>query len=226
MYLANTKGRSFIMKKTNKKDFITGACLLMAFALWTVLVRFIDVRAIGPHSSSVGFAMLNSFFHQLTGVHFWLYTVTDWLGLVPVGIAFCFAVLGLVQWIKRNRIFKVDASILALGVFYIAVIAAYMLFESVVVNYRPVLINGYLEASYPSSTTLLVLCVMPTAQMQLHSRIKSQALRRTASLAITAFCAFMVVGRLISGVHWLTDIIGGALLSAGLVMIYRPFAEN
>jgi undecaprenyl-diphosphatase len=30
----------------------------------------------------------------------------------------------------------------------------------------------------------------------------------------------MVAARLASGVHWLTDIIGGILLSAGLVMIY------
>ncbi|MBQ2911285.1 MAG: phosphatase PAP2 family protein, partial [Clostridia bacterium] len=90
-----------------------------------------------------------------------------------------------------------------------------------VVNYRPVLINGYLEASYPSSTTMLVMCVMPTAIMQFNARIKNNVLKRFVASAIIAFIVFMVIGRLVSGVHWFTDIIGGVLLSAGLVMMYR-----
>ena len=194
--------------------------LLAAFALWTIAIQWIDVQPIGPRGSVVGFAMLNSLVHNLTGMHMTLYTITDWLGLVPVVFGFGFAVLGLVQWIKRKSIRKVDASILILGGFYIVTLAAYLFFESYVVNYRPVLIEGFLEASYPSSTTLLVLCVMPTARMQLRQRIQHPVLGRCVCAAIDVFIAFMVVGRLVSGVHWLTDIIGGILLSAGLVMTY------
>ena len=149
-----------------------------------------------------------------------LYTVTDWLGLVPIAFAIGFALLGLIQWVKRKHLRQVDFSILVLGGFYLRVMAAYVLFEVFVINYRPVLINGCLEASYPSSTTMLVLCVMPTTLMQLNARIKSQTLKRWVGFGITAFILFMVIGRLLSGVHWFTDIIGGALLSAGLVMLY------
>ena len=200
--------------------FFMGAGFLGAFVLWTVLVSYVDVRAIGQNASSVGFATLNGYVHNLTGVNMFLYTITDWLGLVPIGVAFGFAVLGLVQWVGRKSLFKVDRSILALGGFYIIVLAMYIFFEIVVINYRPVLIDGYLEASYPSSTTMLVMCVMPTASMQLHARIKSDVFRRCVLISIAAFTAFMVIGRLISGVHWLTDIIGGALVSAGLVITY------
>ena len=203
-----------------KKNICIALGLLVAFALWTIAISLIDVQAIGPRESVVGFATLNGWFHNLTGVHLSLYTITDWLGLVPVAFGFGFAVLGLAQWIKRKSILKVDTSILILGGFYIVVTAAYLFFESYVINYRPVLIAGYLEASYPSSTTLLVLCVMPTAMMELRDRIKLPMLRKCVSITITAFIAFMVIGRLVSGVHWLTDIIGGILLSAGLVMIY------
>ena len=149
-----------------------------------------------------------------------LYTVTDWLGLVPVAFGFGFAALGLAQWIKRRSLRSVDRSLILLGIFYIVTLAVYLLFESYVVNYRPVLIEGFLEASYPSSTTLLVLCVMPTAMLQLRLRVQNDMLRKCITVAITAFMVFMVVGRFLSGVHWLTDIIGGILLSAGLVMIY------
>ena len=195
--------------------------MIAAFLLWTVAVRFVDVGAIGPQDSMVGFATVNQFVHNLTGVHMSLYTITDWLGLVPVGFAAGFALLGLCQWIQRKHFLKVDYSILVLGGFYIATAAVYIFFERVVINYRPVLINGYLEASYPSSTTMLVMCVMPTAIMQLNSRMKNTTSKRWVSLALMAFVAFMVIGRLVSGVHWFTDIVGGVLISAGLVLLYR-----
>ena len=211
--------------KRIRKSFIVSMCLLTAFVLWTVAICFVDVRAIGPQGSSVGFAGINGFVHNLTGVHLSLYNITDWLGLVPIFVCMGFCILGLVQWIKRKSICKVDHDILILGGFYIITIAAYLLFESVVINYRPVLINGYLEASYPSSTTMLVMCVMPTAIMQFNSRIRNKVLRNIVAITIIAFIAFMVIGRLISGVHWFTDIIGGALLSAGLVMLYHAVSS-
>ena len=213
------------MKKKNLKSLYASIFMLGAFVLWTIAVRFIDVRAIGPDGSSVGFATVNAFFHKLTGVHMSLYYITDWLGLIPIFVAMGFALLGLVQWIKRKQLSKVDYSIFVLGVFYIAVMGVYVLFETVTVNYRPVLIGGILEASYPSSTTLLVMCVMPVAVMQLNSRIKNAVIRKRIRDFIIAFTIFMVAGRLASGVHWLTDIVGGVLLSAGLVMMYRYFVS-
>ena len=209
------------MKKKNQKNFCIAICMLIAFVMWTVAIRFVDVQAIGPQESSVGFATINQFVHNLTGVHMSLYTITDWLGLVPLMFVMGFGTLGLIQWIKRKHLLKVDYSILVLGGFYIVVMAAYVLFEVLVINYRPVLINGILEASYPSSTTMLVMCVMPTAIMQFDIRIKNDVLKRCATYAITAFIVFMVIGRLVSGVHWFTDIIGGALFSTGLVLMHR-----
>ena len=137
-----------------RKSFFVGLCMLVLFVVWTLLVSFVDLRAIGPQGSTVGFGALNYFIHNLTGVSMTLYTVTDWLGLVPIVTALSFAILGLVQLIKRKSLLRVDYSILALGVFYIAVIVIYALFEIVVINYRPILIDGALESSYPSSTTI------------------------------------------------------------------------
>ena len=211
--------------KQSKKQFFTTAVLLAAFVLWTALIQRVDVQAIGPEGSAVGFATVNGFLHRLTGVHLWLYTLTDWLGLVPLCFVAGFGMLGLVQWIKRKHILKVDADILILGGFYVIVMTVFLLFELLIVNDRPVLIDGRLEASYPSSTTMLVLCVMPTAIVQLKMRIKIRPVRICIVCVLGGFTAFMVVGRFISGVHWFTDIIGGGLLSAGLVAAYI-FAHN
>lgn len=202
-----------------KKKFILAFSLLAAFALWTLALCYIDVQPIGPRESSVGFATLNGFVHRLTGVNMTFYTITDWLGLVPVAIGFGFAILGLAQWIKRKHILKVDSDILVLGVYYILMLGVYLLFETVVINRRPVLINGYLETSYPSSTTLLVLCVMPTAALQFRNRTKG-IWQKIILAVITAFVVFVIGGRLLSGVHWFSDIVGGILLAGGLVTIY------
>lgn len=207
------------MKKQNTLYMAVG--LLAVFILWTAAVRYFDVKAIGPRESAVGFATVNGWFHNLTGVHLSLYILTDWLGLVPVAFGMGFGILGLVQWIRRKHFLKVDFSILILGGFYTVVMAVYLLFEEVVINYRPVLIAGYLEVSYPSSTTLLAMCVMPTAMLQLRRYIRNSLFKGIVTAVLVGFTVFMVIGRLISGVHWLTDIAGGIFLSAGLVLMYR-----
>lgn len=214
------------MEKKSRGWFWIGISLLVSFVLWTAAVCFVDVQAIGPNESSVGFASLNGFVHQRIGVNLSLYVITDWLGLVPITVVCSFAVRGLVQWIKRKSLFKVDRSLLALGGFYVVVIAVYVLFEFVVINYRPTLIDGCLEASYPSSTTMLVMCMMPTARMQRSTCIKNKIFHRCGMLAMAVFIAFMVIGRLVSGVHWITDIIGGVLVSAGLVTTYTSISHT
>lgn len=214
------------MKKQNNKRLWISLGFLTAFVLWTITVRYVDVQPIGPNGSKVGLAAINGAFHRWTGVNWTLYTITDWLGLVPIGVAFGFAVLGLVQLLRRKRLRRVDSGILVLGGFYLVLAAAYLLFEKAVVNYRPVLINGYLEASYPSSTTMLALCVLPTAMMQCKGRIRNDSVGRVIRCTLAVLTGFMVLGRLISGVHWLSDIVGGTLLSVGLVEFYSFMVEG
>ena len=213
------------MNKKTKASFFIACASSVAFVAWTVMLLFVDVKPIGPDGSAVGFAALNGFVHNLTGVHYWLYTLTDWLGIIPIAVAFGFAILGLIQLIRRKSILKVDRSILALGAFYVAVIAVYVLFEILSVNFRPVLIEGRLEASYPSSTTVLAICVMISAKMQLKARIKNAVLNRIFCTLFILFTVFMVGARLACGVHWVSDVIGGILISLGLVMLYNAFGK-
>lgn len=207
------------MKKN--QYLLAGILLLMGFVVWTFLIQTVDVQPIGPNGSTVGFAALNGWFHHLTGVHWMFYTLTDWLGLVPIFVCLIFAGVGFVQLMQRKSLFKVDLDILLLGVYYVFVIFSYLLFEMMPINYRPVLIEGFLEASYPSSTTLLVLSVMPTLYFQAQRRLNPNALRQTICIFSVLFSAFMVIGRLVSGVHWLTDIVGAVLLSSGIFLIYK-----
>ena len=216
------------MKANGKKGIVAGAALLLVFAVWTILVMTVDVQPAGCYEpqKNVGFAAVNTWFHSLTGFSESLYKITDWLGLVPIAVCGCFGILGLVQLIRRKSLKKVDRDILLLGGYYILVIAAYLVFEKVVINYRPVLVDGMPvpESSYPSSTTLLVLSVMPTLIFQVNRRMADTPARKAIVVLTVLFSAFMVIGRIIAGVHWLTDILGSVILSAGLYLIYRSAA--
>lgn len=212
------------IKRNGMRFTILGVALLFAFAFWTLLIQKIDVQAVGVNGTEVGFATLNTWVHSLTGVNMTLYNITDWLGLVPVFICMGFGVFGLVQLIKRKSLFKVDRDIILLGIYYVIVIFGYLIFEMIPINYRPILINGFMEASYPSSTTLLVVSVMPTLIFQLRLRVKNVNIKWAVSAVVIGFSAFMVLGRLISGVHWVTDIVGSVFLSAGLYYCYKGTA--
>lgn len=209
------------MKNNGKRTLIIGAVCLLLFAVWTALIKTVDVQPVGQNGTSIGFAALNIWFHRLTGVHMWVYTVTDWLGLVPIGICLIFGVMGAIQLFTRKSLFKVDSDIRLLGVYYILVICGYLIFEIIPINYRPIPIEGRTEASYPSSTTLLVMSVMPTLIFQAHRRIKRRIYRMGIQIFTLAFTAFMVIGRTAAGVHWLTDIVGSVLLSTGLYLVYH-----
>lgn len=208
-----------------RKKLYIGLSFVIAFIVWTIAVSFIDVQAIGPRESSVGFATINKVVHQTFGVNMTLYHITDWMGLIPIAFMLGFALLGLVQWIRRKKLSQVDKNLFVLGGFYIVVLLVYILFEFIVINRRPILIDSVLEASYPSSTTMLVMCIMPTTIIQFNNRINNNKLKRCIICIICIFIVFMVVGRLVSGVHWFSDIVGGLLISTGLVMLYDYFAK-
>ena len=204
-----------------RKILFAGMIWIMAFVVWTVLIQIVDVQPVGVNGTNVGFATLNGCFHQLTGVHMTLYTITDWLGLVPIFVCIGFARIGLIQLIQRRNLLKVDHDILLLGIYYGIVILGYLIFEMIPINYRPMLIEGRMEASYPSSTTLLVLSVMPTLTFQVNRRTENVIIRKMVDIVTILFSVFMVMGRLVAGVHWLTDIVGAVLLGGGMFCIYK-----
>lgn len=207
-------------QKQSKKNFIVAGVLLLLFVIYTIMVMTVDVQPIGPEESKVGFATINGFFHNLIGVNMVWYKVTKITGILDILVIVGMASLGVIQLIKRKDFFKVDKDLLILGMFYVLVAAMYVLFEVWIVNYRPVVFDKGLEASYPSSHTMLAICAMIPAIMQINKRIKDETIRKIAVIAALAIMVITVGGRFLSGVHWFTDIVGGILLGSALTMIY------
>ena len=205
-----------------RSDLRTGAALAILAALFTLLVRVMDVAAIGPAGTQVGFSHLNAAVHDALGVHMALYKLTQVLGYAVLLLVAAFALVGLLQLIQRKSLWKVDRENLTLGCLYVVVFALYILFEKAIINYRPVIMPGELapEASFPSSHTMLACTVLGSAALLLKKYVKRKELVKPLQTLCVVVMAVIVCGRLFSGVHWLTDIIGGVLYSAALLFLF------
>ena len=200
----------------------------MLTVILIALVRLVDAAPIGAQGTSIGLSHLNQFVFDLFGVNILWYNITDWLGVAAVLTGFVFAVTGLVQLIKRRSLLKVDREILSLGGLYIVVIGLYLFFENVIINYRPIIMpdNTSPEASFPSSHTMLVCVIMGSAAMLINRYIRNKPLNRILRAVCYVIIGVTVVGRLIAGVHWFTDILGGILISVTLLSLYEEVISH
>lgn len=215
------------MRKEVQRNFIITGLLFLLFLLFTLLVLCVDVQPIGPEGSKVGFASLNKLVHESIGEHTFWYEVSKYAGMLPLLTALGFGIIGVVQLIQGKSLYKVDIAIVLMGAFYVLVAIAYVFFEVVTVNYRPMIVDVKegLEASYPSTHTILSVSIMSAAIIYANKRIKDRRLRIAAIAASVIIMITVVVGRLLSGVHWFTDIVGGVILSAALVTLYHTVLD-
>lgn len=202
-----------------KRNIIISIILLFIATIYTILVKNIDVSPIGPNSSSVGFSSINAFFQNLIGSHMTIYKLTEILGIIPLIIAISYALVGAFELFKRKSFTKVDYEIYVLGALYIIVLGLYIFFEKCIINYRPILIDGVLEASYPSSHTLMAICICGSSIIVNKKIFKNKISQIENKISIFLMIT-IVLGRFASGVHWFSDILGGIIISIALLFTF------
>ncbi len=209
------------MKKQGWIYVCIACALLLAFAALTVLLCCVDVRAAGESQAPVGFAALNEAVFDALGQSEIALTLSKVGGLLIIAAVGAFGVLGLVQVIRRKGLLRADRELyfMACGLVLLAVF--YVIFEIFVINCRPVLDEGELAASYPSSHTMLAVAVSGMGMSYLHGLSKKHALIYACIGVLNVASVVTVICRLLGGVHWLTDIVGGLLLGAAVVCAYR-----
>ncbi len=207
-----------------KKNYKIGGGLFGGFVLFTILTMLVDVSNRGVENTKIGFTTINTLGSALFTYNETWYKVSEVFGYLALLVAVGFAALGLYQLVTRKSLLKVDIDLYVLALFYIVVLIFYILFDVVAINYRPVSIEG-LEASYPSSHTMLAICVLMSAISQFKTRITNPNYQSIAINVCAVVMVIVVCARLLSGVHWISDIVGGILLSSALVVLYNASVE-
>lgn len=206
--------------KYQKRNIIISTILTSLAIIFTILVQIIDVQPVGVNNTKLGFATINKFIFNTIGVNKIWHHITDFLGIIPIIMAIIYALIGIIQLIKRKSIIKIDKEIILLGLFYITVIIIYIFFEKYIINYRPVILDKTPEASYPSSHTLLTICLCGSSVL-INNKKYSRKKTKKINIILLIVLTLTVIGRLLSGVHWFTDIIGGILISSSLLSIFN-----
>lgn len=210
-----------------RRSWIVSIVSGMLFVALIACILAYDVAAIGPNGTEIGLSHINQAVHEAIGSHMLWYEISEVLGVVSLLVAATFAGLGCYQVIRRKSLLKVDKQIYILAGLYVVTMMMYVLFEVVVVNYRPVIMPGdeLPEAAFPSSHTMLTCVIMGSAFPLIREYIKNKKLQLVLEILCVVILVGTVAGRLVSGVHWLTDIFGGILLSVTLLGIYDGVTE-
>ena len=211
--------------KSSKKTIFMGGILMVLFVIFTILVKTVNVGAVGPENSVVGFSGINKAFFDFSGQNGFCYHLSEYIGYFSFLVVFLFALYGVYELIKRKSFKKIDKQIVALGIFYVVVAVFFAVFEKVIINYRPVIedIEEGLEASYPSTHVLIIVCIMGSTSIVLSSLFRGSGSKPVVAACVISFVLAVigVLARLFSGVHWLTDVFGGLLLSMSLLTMFR-----
>lgn len=204
-------------------ESIAALILLTAFVLLIIMLKTVDTAAIGPENTVIGLSRINEATHNAIGESSTWYLISEASGALAFPVALVFAFYGIYELIKKKSFKAVDKELYCLAALYASAAVIYLFFETVIINYRPILEKGELAASFPSSHTLISITVYGSAAIILKSVLHDKKKKTTISSVLIFLMILTVVARLFSGVHWLTDIIGAILVSSSLLLLFDLF---
>ena len=203
----------------NIRNIIMSVIMTIFSGVFVYLVKTVDVKAIGPNKSSVGFSGINKAYADMVGSNMTIYKLTEIFGLLVFIIVGVYGLIGIYQLFKRKSLFKVDREIIGLGVLYVLMISVYLIFDKIAINYRPIIIDGELEPSFPSSHTMLAICTCVSSLMVYKKYVPSK-FNYLVLFSTVLLLTLVFLGRTISGVHWISDILGGVIISLTLLTYF------
>ncbi len=204
-----------------KKKFLTAGIFAALFIVLTISLCIFDVEAIGPESSKIGLSHFNNAVFTFFGTNKTWDKITD--VLIAIAIVGALSLFAYVAYLAVKRK-KADRNFIALFGLYTATGIFYLLFEKIIaINYRPILEDGKLAVSYPSTHTLLACVFMWSTAIMLGRFVEKRAVRRSLQAACIILSFIIAYGRIFAGMHWMTDVHGAFFLAAALVFCFWGF---
>lgn len=208
-----------LLNKKRDIPYIVALAAFAGFAVLIILLSCADVR-VAPNGGKIGLGKMNITVSYALGYGETWYKISKILGYVVLAAAVFNVAVTVWQYFKRKKLIAVDREFLCLCGLYAAVAVVYVAFELFPVNFRPTSSGNNLEASFPSSHALLALTVCGSSAIVAFRKIGSRPWRIAAITAESVLAVALVASRTLSGVHWITDVIGSVILSVALVSCF------
>ena len=142
------------------------------------------------------------------------------LSLIALG---AFAVLGLVQWIKRKSLKKVDKQLRWFPLPLALMAATYVVFDKFLpkfFDFMPTRPNGSGEPSFPSTHVMIVATIFFITTIILPKYIKNKVVRIILELLMVIGLALTCTGRVMANMHTPIDVLGGIAFAFIFAEIY------
>lgn len=204
-------------------NFILAIVFLVLSAGFIYGCKNINVDKVGPNKVEVGYSSINEKVFNKLGKNDKYDKISDYLlyeAMATVGI---FGVIGLYQLIRRKSLLKIDGDIWMLAWYYVLVVAVYVGFDKLSINLRPILTEKGAEPSFPSSHTLITFCFLGVTMIQASDRVRKKALRWFINIVCIGSMLAMPILRLLAGMHWFSDVVGGIIIGHVFVLAYKAF---
>lgn len=212
------KGWIYMLKKIFNKYTIIGGVLLFLFILLLILLMTVD-RANNIYKQ-IGLFSFNKLFLVDYSNEAWD-EFSDVILYISLLFILGLAIYGFYQLSKKRSLFKVDKDIIFIGCGLAILAFVWLVFDKLIdVNYRPIAISGTAQTSFPSTHTMIAAFVLLAATRAILKRngneIKYQLLAYSGSSILILLCS---LGRILSKMHWATDVLGGLFIGVGLFFI-------
>ena len=151
-------------------------------------------------------------------------TITNIILILSIILILFFLGLGVYELIKKRSIKKVDPRLTWLPLPLALMTLTYFLFDKVwILNVRP---NGSGEPSFPSTHVMVVTTIFFVVTIILPKYIKNKTTRLIIEIIMAIMISLTAVGRVMSGMHWVADVLGAIVFGFLFSEIYYYIVSN
>ena len=206
-------------------------CFLYA-VIMVIALKFESGVPIGD-LGSINLRALNNGFRGLFGYEQGgyfrsLYLITEGLGVVSILACLFWTGMGIKDLIKYRDINDVDKSIFATWLLYVLALIVWRVTLKISVSYAPVSVHpkSALVVSFPCGNTFLIIISMCSSIYLIGYFLEEKKkLVLALRVACIAILALGIIFRTVSGVNWLTDILGAIGFAVPAVVLYSFICE-
>lgn len=189
--------------------------LWLILLIFTILVSFVDVKIFNVTNTKIGLYSLNKIFLVNSINSNYINIISNGIFLICLLVIILMLLLITFEYFKTKKINKNNLNFF---IHFLIMVLIWIIFDKIlIINYRPILINGNIEGSYPSTHVMVSTFVLLFLSDQLKKIFKNDKIFYIISIGLIIIQS---ISRILLTMHWFTDIIGGLLIGCLLFFTF------